>query len=143
MSVQLFHVGVKALVRDGAGKILVLKVNQEKLKNITEAYWDIPGGRIEEGQTVQQTLEREVLEEIGTPMAGDADFYSAVVSNIRIPTDNGEVGLVLMVYRVTLPDNAVIKLSPEHTAYEWVDPAEAAERLRHKYPEEFTRLLMH
>jgi hypothetical protein len=47
----------------------------------------------------------------------------------------------LMVYKVQIPKNSKIKLSDEHIAYEWVDRSEAAKRLSHKYPEEFTQLL--
>jgi ADP-ribose pyrophosphatase YjhB (NUDIX family) len=56
---KLFHVGVKALIQDQKGKVLVLKVEGNSYnKNIV--HWDIPGGRIEYGGTIEKTLAREV-----------------------------------------------------------------------------------
>ena len=46
-----------------------------------------------------------------------------------------------MIYQVDIDPDAVIVLSPEHTAYEWVDVAEAKTRLANKYPAEFIDLL--
>ena len=46
-----------------------------------------------------------------------------------------------MIYKVKIPKDAKIKLSPEHDKYEWVDKKEAAKRLADKYPPEFTNLL--
>lgn len=143
MSVQLFHVGIKALVRNDEGKYLLLQVNPAKLSGNQPAYWDIPGGRIEEGDSVSETLAREVQEELGVDILGKASiagepvFFTAVVSNIKIPTENGEVGLVLMIYEVKVASQD-FKISDEHIAFEWVDSATAAERLSHKYPIEFT-----
>lgn len=142
MAVQLFHVGIKALCRDDQGRYLLLQVNPDKLKGkVNPAYWDIPGGRIEEGDTVEATLSREVREELGIVFETKPEFFTGVVSNISIPTDTGEVGLVLMIYSVLLPSGAQIKISDEHIAYEWVDDVVAAERLQFKYPEEFTERL--
>ncbi len=138
MATQLFHVGIKALCRDGQGRYLVLQVNPEKLRGKQPAYWDIPGGRIEEDDTVEATLARELEEELGIALETMPKFFTGVVANIKIPTDVGEVGLVLMIYLVDFPVDAAIKLSDEHTAYEWVDAAAAADRLRYKYPQEFT-----
>jgi len=53
-----------------------------------------------------------------------------------------KLGLVLMVYKVKIPAYSRITLSDEHTDYEWVDKKEAAKRLAHKYPTEFTELLL-
>lgn len=138
MSVQLFHVGIKALCQNKDGKYLLLQVNPKKLEGGQPAYWDIPGGRIEEDGTVEETLKRELKEEIGVDKSSKPAFFTAVVSNIKIPIDNGEVGLVLMIYTLQLDDDTDIKISDEHISYEWVDSQVAAERLAHKYPAEFT-----
>ena len=55
-----YHLGVKALIRNERGEILLLKVNVAKLRNATIAYWDIPGGRVQRGDTVETTLHREI-----------------------------------------------------------------------------------
>ena len=142
MAVQLFHIGVKALCKNSEGKYLLLQVNTERLRGDNPAYWDIPGGRIEEGDTVAQTLVREIHEELGLTVEEGGEFLTAVVSNIKIPTDNGEVGLVLMIYTIQIDESAEFVISDEHIGYEWVDGATAAERLQFKYPKEFTEKLL-
>jgi 8-oxo-dGTP pyrophosphatase MutT (NUDIX family) len=139
---KLFNVGIKGLIENTEGKILVLKSSLKGHKLPTEAYWDIPGGRIEEGEHVLEVLRREIEEEIGIKeFQKEAEFFHAVISNHKIPFEDKILGLVLMVYKVQIPKNSKINLSDEHVAYEWVDKAEAAKRLANKYPEEFTQLL--
>jgi 8-oxo-dGTP pyrophosphatase MutT (NUDIX family) len=139
---KLFNVGIKGLIENTEGKILVLKSSLKGHRMPTEAYWDIPGGRIEEGEHILEVLKREIEEEIGIgELEKEAEFFHAVISNHKIPFEDKILGLVLMVYKVQIPKNSKIKLSDEHVAYEWVDKAEAAKRLSHKYPAEFTQLL--
>ncbi len=136
---KLFHIGVKTLMTNASGKVLVLKTIP---LSGTEPHWDIPGGRIQEGQDSETTLRREVAEETGITVTAQPVFYTAVISNIEIPVaEVGRVGLLLMIYTVGVNDTTKIVLSSEHTAYEWVDAAEAAERLNYKYPKSFTALL--
>lgn len=79
-----FHLGIKALIRNSSGRILLLKVNKEKLKGFQgEPYWDIPGGRIQKGSTVDETLIREVEEEIGAKEIKNIKPFSMVLSKIR------------------------------------------------------------
>lgn len=133
-----FHLGIKALVRNMDGKILLLQVNPAKLKAERQAYWDLPGGRIQKGETVVSTLEREVEEETGLTDLEKPVEVGMVLSNIRIPLDgNNSVGLILNIYSVQAPESAEIKISDEHIAYDWFTPAEAAAKLRVKYPDAF------
>jgi len=139
---KLFQVGVKALITDKKGRILVLDSGDWHLKHQTR-HWDIPGGRIQEGHDVLQTLAREVQEETGITKISDPQFFTAAVSNFKdIPIDGYKVGLILMVYKVKIPVGSQVILSEEHLSYEWVGPKEAAKRLAYKYPVEFTELLV-
>lgn len=133
-----FHLGIKALVRNNTGKILLLQVNPAKLKAERQAYWDLPGGRIQKGETVINTLEREVEEETRLTGLEKPVEVGMVLSNIRIPMDaDNSVGLILDIYSVQAPQNARIALSDEHIAYDWFAPTEAASMLRVKYPDAF------
>lgn len=137
---KLFFVGIKALIEDDDGKLLVLKADVTKHRGNTTPYWDIPGGRIDEGEDdIVATLKREIEEETGVTEVLSVDFYTAVISNHQIPYEEGKTaGLVLMVYKARIPADAPIRISKEHVAYEWVDRREANERLSNKYPKEFT-----
>jgi 8-oxo-dGTP pyrophosphatase MutT (NUDIX family) len=140
---NLFNVGIKGLIENTEGKILVLKSSLKGHRLPTEAYWDIPGGRIEEDEHLLEVLKREIEEETGiNEFKKEVEFFHAVISNHKIPFEDKVLGLVLMVYKVQIPEGSKVNLSDEHIAYEWVDKAEAAKRLSHKYPAEFTQLLV-
>lgn len=134
-----FHLGIKAIIRNDEGKILLLKVNVKQLRNYAgEAYWDIPGGRIQKNSTVEETLKREVEEETGiTSIASFRPFNMTLSNNIRIPVGDETVGLILAAYVCEAGEIKDIKLSDEHVEYGWFSPQEAAELLSVKYPKEF------
>lgn len=141
MKEQLFQIGVKALIENEKGEILLLDSGDWHHKDQVR-HWDIPGGRIQGGASVSDTLKREIEEETGIKKLKKADFFTAVVSNFKnIRVDNLSVGLALMIYKVEVDSNAAIKLSDEHTGFEWVNREDAAKRLAYKYPKEFTNLL--
>jgi 8-oxo-dGTP diphosphatase len=137
---KMFHVGIKALVENEQGKVLLLH-SPGWAKNKTPPHWDIPGGRIQEGQTIAEVLKREVEEETGISKVVESQFFSAVLARHQIPFEQYLLGLVLMIYKVKIPEGSKIVLSDEHTEYEWVEKNEAAKRLAEKYPEEFTASL--
>lgn len=134
-----FHVGVKAVIENEQGKLLLMKEDVRNHSLPTSEYWDFPGGRMQEGERVLDALAREVEEETGITKVNDPKFVTAVISNHEIKLKNGEiVGLVLMVYRAGIDLAVKIKLSHEHIGFEWVTREEAKKRLTHKYPKEFT-----
>jgi len=53
-------VGVGAVVLDGS-RVLLVKRGQAPLKG----HWSLPGGAVETGETLEQAVTREVLEETG------------------------------------------------------------------------------
>ena len=133
-----FHLGIKALIKNANGEILLLKINPEALKNFQgEPYWDIPGGRVQKGNSVEDTLSREVKEETGINAISDIKRLDMVLSNIRIPMGTDTVGLILAVYECSIPDNSTIQLSNEHIEYGWFDIKAAKQLLSIKYPQEF------
>lgn len=139
MKEKIYHLGIKALIRNPLGEILLLKVNQEKFKNPKSLnYWDIPGGRVLEGHTLEETLRREVEEETGLTSLLSVKPLDIVISNIEIPlNDRRNAGLVLSVYECLIKNDEGIQLSEEHLEYSWVLPREAAHLLTFKYPPSF------
>lgn len=152
-----FHLGVKAIIRDEHGRVLLLQVRPEELAGYSgPAYWDIPGGRVQwesvirdrdTGQiqwdeTVMKTLEREVEEETGLTGIESVKPFSFVISNVSYPVDTGEiVGLLLRSYLCEIPVKDQISLSQEHINYAWFAPDEASELLMKKFPSEFCKAL--
>ncbi|MEX1014214.1 MAG: NUDIX hydrolase, partial [Candidatus Paceibacterota bacterium] len=121
------------------GEILLLKVNKEKIKEFEgEAYWDIPGGRIHRGSTIEETLRREVEEETGIVDIQSIEPFTMTLSNIRIPYMDSDTGLILSIYSCEVGDTDKITLSNEHSEYKWTNSKEASKLLEVKYPKEFT-----
>lgn len=144
---KLFYIAAKALIENKAGEILLLHAGVEEWRAIKEEYWDLPGGRIQSYQSALDTLQQELQEETGISNTGTPIFVTTVISNHDVTnhkavTDsNQQVGLALMIYKVTIPKDSKIVVSKEHIGYEWVSKTEAAKRLEHKYPKEFTSSL--
>jgi len=134
MAEQLFQIGIKAVVRDEEGKILLLR---HEGTDHYETFWDFPGGRMQPGETFEQTLERELLEEIGFSYTGKPVLVSGVIANHTIAVGDTRVPLVLLAFQVTLPADAAIQLGEGEEEYRLVQPAEAVELLADKYPQEF------
>ncbi len=124
---DLFYLGVKAVIRDPAGRVLLLKAKD---------YWDLPGGRLQAGESEAEALSREVTEETGLQMTGLGESLGMSVSGARLPQpDGGQAGLIFSVYECQTASYDVL-LSDEHTSYEWVDPATAASRLAGKFSDQ-------
>jgi len=50
---MLFYVGVKSIIRNTQGQVLLLKISQPDRAG---HYWDLPGGRIKKGESAKEAL---------------------------------------------------------------------------------------
>lgn len=119
MVMKNFFVGVKAIIIQD-GKILILKDSSRP------DFWDVPGGRIDDNETIEEALRRELREELPThanPRIGE------LINAYRVPGSiKDDLGLVLLFYRVDVDFDGEITLSTEHESYEWVSIADALAR---------------
>lgn len=112
MAMKNFFVGVKGVITNEQDEYLLIK-DSSKVD-----FWDFPGGRIDENETIQQALLREMSEEVpslANPEVGELVHAFRVPGSVK---DN--LGLLLLFYKVTvnmMPE--VIELSHEHTEYGW------------------------
>lgn len=143
MTHRLFFVGIKGLIRNSKGEILLLLADVTGFRDGSEPYWDLPGGRIEEGDDEEATLRKEIREETGVTELRSMMYLHSVISSHIIPIKDSDrmAGLVLRIWQVEIPDDSVVTISEEHTDYEWVIPSEAAERLKNKYPVDFCEFI--
>lgn len=141
MNEDSFHLGIKALIRNDKGDILLLQVNPAKLNSNNKNYWDLPGGRVQKGDSVTDTLKREVAEETSITDVKSTKEIGMVLANIRIPVSDDTVGLILGVYECEVSSGSGITISDEHIAYDWFEPKEAASLLAVKYPNHFCELI--
>lgn len=104
-----FNVGVKAIIKID-GKCLLLKSEQ--------GYWDLPGGRINDDETILHALKRELHEELPSM---DTYTIGQIVHAHRLTKDLPDSkGLLLLFYLVDAAPFE-INLSDEHVGHCWVD----------------------
>ncbi len=73
---MLLEVGVKAVIKNTAGKYLLL-LRAKPYPGNDKCRWDIPGGRINPGEELEKALGREIKEETGLRMAGKPQIIYA------------------------------------------------------------------
>ena len=103
---------VTAGIIEGNGKVLI---GRRKPGKHMGGKWEFPGGKIEPGETPEQSLARELAEELGIraqvgPFLGRAFF------------EGDGVSLELLVYRVDGVEG--IPALREHEELRWVKPEE-------------------
>ena len=110
---MILQVGVKVLLRNSEGKILILKRSEKKYGK-TAGSWDIPGGRIDIGTSLMQNLEREVQEETNLPITSLPKLIAAQ-DIIR----GEEKHVVRLTYVADTEGEPELDLE-ENTEYQWL-----------------------
>lgn len=109
-------IAVYALVRNPDGQILLLQRTSAARRN--PGKWDLPGGRLDPGERLDEGLRREALEETGLELEIDALYGS---SEFALPG----LRVACLVFEARCAGSAV-QLSAEHDAFAWVTPAALA-----------------
>jgi 8-oxo-dGTP pyrophosphatase MutT (NUDIX family) len=136
MKEDLFFLGVKALIRRPDGKVLVCRLNKDIRNERNPEGWDIPGGRIKQGERIKDVLKREILEEVGITVTGEFELIVMSPTAIRLKALDREVGLIFGIYEYNIDQDATIMLGDEHEEYAWVSPADAATKLSTVFPKQ-------
>lgn len=103
-----------------AGKVLVTK--RADTKAFLPGEFELPGGHINFGETLEEGLKREILEELHIELEVGNPIYA--FTYIR----NGNKHVVDINFFATLKPNQKIKLNPsDHSQYRWVTEKEIDE----------------
>jgi 8-oxo-dGTP diphosphatase len=109
-----FNIGIKGVIIEG-DKVLILRS--------VKGYWEVPGGRMEDGEDIHDTLIRELGEELlNVQNIKIHETLSAFKINKEyIPN----TALMLIFFRVTADFDGDPKISDEHSEYRWSTTEEA------------------
>ena len=110
------NVAMKAFVIHD-GRILILRESPEYESSNT-GKWDVPGGRVNPGENIEESLLREIEEETGLiPKLGKAFSVREWGPVIR-----GVKHQIVGTFRECFSDSNEVKLSGDHDEYEWIHP---------------------
>lgn len=111
-------VGVGAVVVDDERILLVRRANAPFAGS-----WALPGGRVEEGETVAEAVTRELREETG--LEGACGRLIGVVE--LLPEDTDGPHLIVLDHEVTLFESAEPVPASDASAARWVHLGDVAE----------------
>ncbi|MBI2038574.1 MAG: NUDIX domain-containing protein [Candidatus Nealsonbacteria bacterium] len=116
------------IFRKEAGKIFYLLLRYPaRTGRAKREYWDFPKGHINSGETIEDTVKREVQEETGLT---DIEFTEGFQLKIRYYlTKNQQKILKTVVFLLAEAKTKNIKISDEHTGFQWLPYEEALKRL--------------
>jgi 8-oxo-dGTP diphosphatase len=105
----------KALVSDERGRVLLLKRASNDAQPLK---WEMPGGKIDKLETLNESLKREVLEETGLliEIVKPSAHIQSKVANVR--KYKGYTYVVIV--STAIVRGGKIRLSDEHEDYKWV-----------------------
>jgi 8-oxo-dGTP diphosphatase len=101
-------------------KILIIRESQNYKGGTNIGKYDTPGGKIQLGETYQEGLKREVLEECGLVIKIGRPFY---IGEWR-PKVKGVNLQIIGIYSVCVSNTPEVKLGSDHDDYQWIKPAE-------------------
>ena len=108
MSYLQTQVTTQAIIKNEDNEILLLR------RNKPGGWFTLPGGTVEEGETVIQALEREITEETGLKLKIRSPIW--VWQSNHIGKDL--LGIVFNIAEIVQKDTKIV-LAPEHDKYQW------------------------
>lgn len=114
MAQKPFALSVKVVVRDENGRCLLLKRSAASKANAGK--WDLPGGKLDPGERVDEALCREVAEETGVTIS-----VRRVVGSAQSDLPDRVVAYLIMEAYL---ESGVVRLSDEHEESVWVAVSE-------------------
>jgi len=106
-----FSLSAKVVVRDEKGRCLLLKRSMSSKGN--PGKWDLPGGKVDVGENLEQGLLREVAEETGLSIS-----LQRVLGAAESESPTKRVAYLIFEGSV---DSGQVHLSDEHDDFTWVE----------------------
>lgn len=109
-----------AIVRNGLGQVLLVR-------RADDGYWELPGGRIEVGESASAAVVREVAEEadVTIKVTGLAGLYSDPGHVLAYPHEDGIYQQFAVCFHAFTPARDARSDHHETSAAAWFDPEQA------------------
>ena len=115
------RIAVKALIVDDSNRVLLLRKSEDNERHAGKSgRYNLPGGKINPGESIEEALKREVLEEVNI-VIDDRVQEPLFVGEWR-PTVKNIPHQIIGVFFVCPRWRGKITLDSEHDKYAWVDP---------------------
>ncbi len=135
------HIGVSAvaIIHDGQGKVLLQKRGPKARDE--NGHWDVVGGAVEFGETIQETLMREIAEELCTK---PIDIKYLVTFEAHRKHQGAKTHWVAIAHTV-LVDPKTVKIGEPHkmAAIGWFNADSLPTPLHSQFPKVHKLLLKH
>lgn len=118
------RVAAKSVIVNDKGEVLLVREANTYGDASQVGRYEIPGGRVEIGESFEDGLRREALEETGLAVE---PLYPVFVGEWR-PVIKGVQHQIVAVFVACKAKNTEVKLSEEHDKYIWIAPVS-----RHDY----------
>jgi 8-oxo-dGTP diphosphatase len=132
MTLKPFALAVNLVLFDQHGHVLVLKRSSHSKTNPSK--WELPGGRIETGESFDDALKREILEETGFSVA----IHTAAGTAMEETEDYRVVHLVMI---GTILSGG-LNISKEHEEFRWAGVPEIVALEQADWFAEYVRIYM-
>ena len=110
---KLHIVSVVSVIRNNDGKYLVLKRHEREIA--FPGMYTFPGGKVEDNDTVEETLVKEAFEEAGLKLKSG----KILLKDKSFIRPDGQTVKVFS-YLCNVEDDTVITISDDFTDYKWI-----------------------
>lgn len=117
MSGPIIESVAKALIINGLGEVLILKLAEHKEKPEKSFRPDLPGGLVDFGETEYDAVAREISEETGITV-NEAQM-TMVYSDTQFDINENK-SITKHLFIVKLDNKPDVNLSWEHSEFEWI-----------------------
>lgn len=102
------------------GKILFCKSNEY-------GHYFLPGGHVEFGDTLEQTIYKEMNEELGLQKEDISNIQFTKIFENMYGTEENKFQEINFVFKADIKDELEIQSKEEHISFEWVDEDNVSE----------------
>ncbi len=119
----VLRVAAKALIVNGSGEVLILREASSYGDGTQIGRYGLPGGRLGIGESFEEGLRREALEETGLEVVPQHPIF---VGEWR-PEIKGVPHQIVAIFVVCKSKSTDVALSDEHDSHEWIKPEQRAD----------------